>query len=700
VFFLIYALDIGTRTVVGVLAEKFDNSIIIYDCEVREHEERAMLDGAIHDVNKVSKIVSEITKELEGRNDVELDKVSVALAGRFLKTSLGEANSDVKNKHVINEDMVRLLEMEAINDSINTLDTDGREMYCVGYSVLYYNLNGEWIKNLVGQSGNEASVKVISAFLPAYVVNAMMNVLENSGLKPSHITLEPIAAINLVVPQDLRKLNIALVDVGAGTSDIAVSRDGTVIAYGMVPMAGDEITEKICETFLVDFKTAESIKRNLSNGEESISVKDILDCDIEIKKEEFINLVTPVIDEITSKIVDEIINLNGKSPVAMMIVGGGAKVPEFGSMIANKLSLPANRVALKTVENLNAVEDKKGILTGSDMITPVGIANSINTNTGSVFVRVMVNGNSLDLMGMDNKNTIIQALLQLGYGVEEIIGKPGPAITIEKDGEILIYKGTTGKEAEIMLNEKAVGIHTKLQHGDIIEFKPGKEGESPELFVSDVVDKIDLIINGEKKEILPKVKINGNYITGDIEIKDGDNVETKKRLSVSELLEILLKSEPDYIRVILNGMPKSLASGKHEVYRNSILLNNDDEIKPGDIIEIKHKEFRPVVRNLINGMEQNYCKVFVNSSEIKIPITKFSIQIDGLKADLDSPLFDEAVIDVDMIEIKPQLVDLLGQMELDVSNLRDFSIKKNGISSSSFMDNLDEGDQIEIILEK
>ena len=59
-FDLIYALDIGTRTVIGVLAEKYESSITIYDTLIMEHEERAMLDGAIHDVNKVTKIVQHI----------------------------------------------------------------------------------------------------------------------------------------------------------------------------------------------------------------------------------------------------------------------------------------------------------------------------------------------------------------------------------------------------------------------------------------------------------------------------------------------------------------------------------------------------------------------------------------------------------------------------------------------------------------
>ena len=79
------------------------------------------------------------------------------------------------------------------------------------------------------------------------------------------LTLEPIAAINVLIPPSMRRLNVALVDIGAGTSDIAITDAGTVIAYGMVPIAGDEVTEAISDHYLLDFPMAEKAKRELLN---------------------------------------------------------------------------------------------------------------------------------------------------------------------------------------------------------------------------------------------------------------------------------------------------------------------------------------------------------------------------------------------------------------------------------------------------
>jgi hypothetical protein len=74
------------------------------------------------------------------------------------------------------------------------------------------------------------------------VVDGLYSAVEKVGLSVSNMTLEPIAAINVAIPINFRMLNIALVDVGAGTSDLCITRDGSIAAYGMIPYAGDELT--------------------------------------------------------------------------------------------------------------------------------------------------------------------------------------------------------------------------------------------------------------------------------------------------------------------------------------------------------------------------------------------------------------------------------------------------------------------------
>ena len=143
-----------------------------------------------------------------------------------------------------------------------------QQYYCVGYSVVEEQLDNVRIGSLVGQKGEKASVEVIATFLPRMVVDSLQNVIESLGMQIVSITLEPIAVANLVLSPVMRQLNLVLVDIGAGTSDIAVCGGNLISAFGMVPMAGDEITEAISGQFLLDFTRAEEVKRKLSSAYE------------------------------------------------------------------------------------------------------------------------------------------------------------------------------------------------------------------------------------------------------------------------------------------------------------------------------------------------------------------------------------------------------------------------------------------------
>lgn len=98
-----------------------------------------------------------------------------------------------------------------------------------------YQLNGYDINNLEGHKASKISVELIATFLPEEVVDGLYEAVEYAGLNVASLTLEPIAAMNIAIPEQYRLLNIGLVDVGAGTSDICLTKDGCIIAYGMIP---------------------------------------------------------------------------------------------------------------------------------------------------------------------------------------------------------------------------------------------------------------------------------------------------------------------------------------------------------------------------------------------------------------------------------------------------------------------------------
>lgn len=206
-------------------------------------------------------------------------------------------------------------------------DTKNNHYYCVGYSVLYFRLDGEEIGSLLDQQGEEASVEVIATFLPRVVVESLLAALKRANLEMEALTLEPIAAINVLIPPSMRRLNVALVDIGAGTSDIAITDKSTVVAYGMVPTAGDEITESLSDHYLLDFPVAEMAKRQLHTSDE-VLIQDILGFDEYFPREEVIKAIYPAIENLAKSIGEEILRLNNNTPPkAVMLVGGGSLTP-------------------------------------------------------------------------------------------------------------------------------------------------------------------------------------------------------------------------------------------------------------------------------------------------------------------------------------------------------------------------------------
>lgn len=262
----------------------------------------------------------------------------------------------------------------ALTDS-HTVD-DPTLYYCVGYSTIRYLLDGTPLKSLVGQRGKKAKAVVIATFLPRQVIDSMQSALHEAKLDMHALTLEPIAAINVLIPPTMRHLNLVLVDIGAGTSDVAITRNGSVIAYGMVPLAGDEITEAISQHFLLDFNVAESVKRQASAGEE-LHFTDILGTTCSLTAEEVIEPVLPNIEALAKAIAKQITDLNGEAPQAVMLVGGGSLTPRLNEFVAKELGMPENRVAVRKPEKIDGIKDLPDDLHSPDAVTPLGILKSL-----------------------------------------------------------------------------------------------------------------------------------------------------------------------------------------------------------------------------------------------------------------------------------------------------------------------------------
>ncbi|MGN0480233.1 MAG: cell division protein FtsA, partial [Lachnospiraceae bacterium] len=207
----VYGLDIGTRNIVGVVGKIVHNRFKVAALVSREHATRAMLDGQIHDIYKVGDTIREVTYALEKQLGIKLTDVCIAAAGRVLKTLDVSAEYTFEEETRINQEHIYSLNLLAVEKAHVQLNENSKQkFYCVGNTPIRYRLNGYDINNLEGYKANSIGVDLIATFLPEEVVDGLYEAVNYAGLSVASLTLEPIAAMNIAIPENYRLLNIAL----------------------------------------------------------------------------------------------------------------------------------------------------------------------------------------------------------------------------------------------------------------------------------------------------------------------------------------------------------------------------------------------------------------------------------------------------------------------------------------------------------
>lgn len=539
----LFALDIGTRTVVGIIGHMDDNIFCVDYAESLPHKRRAMIDGQIEDIPVVSSVVKQVREKLEAQSGIKLSRVAIAAAGRALKTHRTEMSFDIKDKDSISEDDVKSFELETTLKAQDELDTEIADakmsFYCVGHTVVQYLLDDYKIGSLVGHKGKKVSIELIAAFLPSPVVESLYAVTDMNGLEVSSLTLEPIAAMNIVIPPEIRLINVALVDIGAGTSDIAIARNGSIVAYAMSTTAGDEITEEIIRKYLVDFSTAEEMK--LSSYMEKIDYTDILGYKHTIDREEFFSSLFTVVDSLADDIVKNIISANGQAPAAVFLVGGGSLIPDLPKYIADKLEIPENRVAVGKNEVMKNVSFGNSKISGPEYVTPIGIGVTATYNSGYDFSVVTLNDKKMRVF--DTRAVrVIDLLTSAGYRSTQIIGRSGRNLNFTVNGEKQILKGGRATIAEITLNGETVSLETIVNQGDKLIFKPAENGENAEVKISDVAGDVSphkVFVDGTEYPFGVIAHVNDKRVSGDYSIQNLDEVTVSEVETLGDLMQTL-----------------------------------------------------------------------------------------------------------------------------------------------------------------
>ncbi len=581
---LVFGLDIGTRSIVGTVGYRVGERFHVVTQSIREHGTRAMLDGQIHDIYKVGVTIGEVKAELEQRIGRTLKDVCIAAAGRVLRTVTVRVDMDLDgDREIAGEDIYALDSMGVEKAYSEFLDGNSSDMkfFCVGYSIVRYYMNGYTMGNLEGHRARTIGADLIATFLPEDVVDGLYKAVDLAGLDVVNLTLEPIAAIQVAIPEMYRMLNIALVDVGAGTSDISITKDGSIIAYGMIPIAGDSLTEVIARHCLVDFSTAEKIKRD-TGIKEQIEYQDIMGLSQTISSSEIEEVTADMIADMTGKVSDKIKELNGgKAVSAVFVVGGGGMLPGYTAALAEHLGIQKERVAVRgeaVMQNIEFLEENAR--KDSLMVTPIGICLSFYEQSNN-FIFVYFNDQRIKIYD-NNKVAVVDAAMQAEFANDGLFPKRGKELNYTVNGKPRITRGALGESAVITVNGNEADIHTPIHANDQIRVVESTAGEAAHLDIGQLPEfgaVMRVEVNDTPIELPKFASVNGVLQSGYYSIQENDAIEILSYYTVRQVAEFMDVIINQDMNIYVNN---KLADMDSKVYENFSVVWTMEELQLSD----------------------------------------------------------------------------------------------------------------------
>ncbi len=707
---VVFGLDIGTRSVVGSVGYMEDGIFNVLAQTVEKHETRAMLDGQIHDIGKVGATIRVVKEKLEKMTNIQLTDVCIAAAGRVLRTVKTNYEEEYTDNREMTQEEIYNLESKAVEKAYQEFLTQNQsdmKFYLVGYSVMHYYLDDYQIANLEGHNAGRVALDLIATFLPDDCVDGLYKACERADLKVANMTLEPIAAMMVAIPPQFRMLNLALVDVGAGTSDICITDDGTITSYGMLPIAGDSITEIIAQHCLVDFNTADQIKIDASHMDQ-VKYVDIMGLEKTISAKDIAKMIKPLVEKMSKMVTQQIKQLNGNKPVsAVFVVGGGGCVPGYTKALAKEMKIPEERVALRGEEVMKSIrflDENSEVERDSLMVTPLGICVSFYEQSNN-FVFVSFNGQQTKIYD-NGKLAIVDAAMQADFPNEDLFPKRGEELRFTVNGQERMVRGEPGESAVITLNGNPADIHTKIHANDIIEVTSstvGKPGQSELSDVPEFKGTFNITVDGKSIDVPRMAEVNGTRQTGLYDIKSGDDIKILEYETAAQIAQLL---DIDLTEDMVITVNNEVANGDTPVYENFKV-----QFKSGKDAVMEYYQNFPDA-DMVAIEQENEEAAYDSDADFDVEENEDgSVSISGGNgySQKPSPAPQKRVITRDLhVIVNNEPITLHGKSDyifVDIFDVIDFDLSKpNGRSivttlnggTPDYMQAIHEGDKIEV----
>ena len=355
---LIVGLDIGTSKVVAIVGE-IDPEGGIEVVGIGSNPSKGMKKGVVVNIESTVQSIQRAVEEAELMAGCQIHSVYVGIAGSHIRSLNSHGIVAIKDKEVYRADLERVIDAaQAV-----AIPADQKILHILPQEYVIDSQEG--IKEPMGMSGVRLEAKV---HLVTCAANAAQNIekcIRRCGLDVEEIILEQLASSYSVLTDDERELGVCLVDIGGGTTDIAIFTEGSIRHTGVIPIAGDQVTNDIAMALRTPTQHAEEIKikyacalTQLAGADDTIKVPSVGDRPPrDLSRQSLAEVVEPRYDELFTLVQSELrrSGFEDMVPAGVVLTGGTSKMEGVVELAEEIFHMPVRVGYPQSVRGLNDI---------------------------------------------------------------------------------------------------------------------------------------------------------------------------------------------------------------------------------------------------------------------------------------------------------------------------------------------------------
>ncbi len=368
---MIVGLDIGTSKVVAIVGKrKMDGTIEVVG--IGSHPSRGLKRGVVVNIETTVQAIQRAVEEAELMAGCRIHSVYAGIAGSHIKSLNSHGIVAIRDREVTQADIDRVIDAaQAV-----AIPADQKILHILPQEFVIDSQEG--IKEPMGMSGVRLEAKV---HLVTCAVNAAQNIekcVKRCGLEVDDIILEQLASSHAILTEDEKELGVCVVDIGGGTTDIAVFTGGAIRHTSVIPIAGDQVTNDIAMALRTPTQNAEEIKikyacalTQLAGADETIKVPSVGDrAPRDLSRQALAEVVEPRYEELFTLVQSELRRSGFEDliPAGIVITGGSSTMEGVVELAEEIFHMPVRLACPQAVSGMTEVVNNPIYATGVGLL--------------------------------------------------------------------------------------------------------------------------------------------------------------------------------------------------------------------------------------------------------------------------------------------------------------------------------------------